>query len=155
MKYNVEMNNDNRVKGVDRLVLLTLEKGMKLKAQGEALIELVKNQAEAIITNSGATADSGEKSERKLVWVKKSGKEYTITCTKTVRAGTTNWSATAELYATLLRDNGIAVPDPINNASTTSTTYGFDGKEHKKAFEKKQYGNDIEAIAKKLGIDEE
>lgn len=155
MKYGVEMNESNCIKGIERVVLLTLEKGLKLKAQGEALIELVKATAETIITSKGVTVESGEKSERKLVWVKKDGKQYPITCTKTVRAGTVDWKATAELYATLLRANGIEVSKLFYNDSTTSHTYGFDGHEHKKAYEKKQYGNDLKILAQKLGIEAE
>ena len=152
MKYEIIMNEDNQVKGLERAILLTLEKGLKLKAQGEALVELVKTLAENIIFGKGAYVESGEKSVRKLVWVKKGGKQYTITCTRTVRAGSVNWSATAELFAQKLHDNGIEIPAPIYSNPTSSTTYGFDGHEHKKAYEKKLFGNDLNAIAEKLGI---
>lgn len=153
MKYeNITFGKDNHIKGADRLVLLTLEKGQKLKAQGEALCELVAEKAAAIIQSHGTTVESGAKSTRKLVWISKGGAEYPITCTSTSRAGSANWKATAELYAALLRENGIEVPAPLHNASTTSVTYGFDGHEHKKAHEKKAFGDDLAAIAEKLGI---
>ena len=153
MKYeNITMNEGNRIKGADRLILLTLEKGLKLKAQGEALCELVAEKAAAIIQSKGTIAESGAKSTRKLVWISKGGAEYPITCTTTTKAGSVNWKETAKLYEDLLTAHGIEVPAPRYNASTTSTTYGFDGHEHKKAFEKKAFGDDLATIAEKLGI---
>lgn len=153
MKYeNITMNEGNRVKGADRLILLTLEKGLKLKAQGEALYELVAEKAAAIIQSKGTTAESGAKSTRKLVWISKGGAECPITCTTTSRAGSVNWKETAKLYEDLLTAHGIEVPAPRYNASTTSVTYGFNGHEHKKAHEKKAFGDDLATIAEKLGI---
>ena len=153
MKYeNIILDNGNRVKGIDRLILLTLEKGQKLKAQGEALCELVAEKAAAIIQSNGTTVESGAKSTRKLVWISKGGAEYPITCTTTTKAGSVNWKETAKLYEDLLKAHGIEVPTPRYNASTTSTTYGFDGHEHKKAYEKKAFGDDLATIAEKLGI---
>ena len=122
MKYeNIILNNSNRVKGADRLILLTLEKGQKLKAQGEALCELVAEKAAAIIQSNGTTVESGAKSTRKLVWISKGGAEYPITCTTTTKAGSVNWKETAKLYEDLLKAHGIEVPTPRYNASTTST----------------------------------
>lgn len=153
MKYeNIIMNEGNRVKGADRLILLTLEKGLKLKAQGEALCELVAEKAAAIIQSKGTIAESGAKSTRKLVWISKGGAECPITCTTTSRAGSVNWKETAKLYEDLLTAHGIEVPAPRYNASTTSVTYGFNGHEHKKAHEKKAFGDDLATIAEKLGI---
>lgn len=152
---NIIIDKNNQAKGIDRLIMLTLEKGMRFKAQSEALIELVKSKAEKFIMANGVDVDCGEKSTRRLVWLRKGGEVYTVTVTQTIRAGSTDWHSTAELYAQLLRENGIAVPDVIKGGSTTSTTFGFDGHEHKKAHEKKLYGDDLNAIAKKLGITEE
>lgn len=152
MNYNVNLNENNCAKGMERAILLTLEKGLKLKAQGEALVELVKATAETIIFEKGVSTNSGEKSVRKAVWVKKGGKQYPITCTRTVRSGSVNWNATAELYAQALIANGIEVPAPIHNNSNVSIVFGFDGCEHKKAHEKKLFGDDLNAIAEKLGI---
>lgn len=156
MNYeNICMNEDNQAKGIHRLMALTLEKGIRFKAQGEALIELVKSKVKDFVMENGVLVDCGDCSTRHLVWLRKNGKPYTVTVTETIKAGSTDWHSTAELYARLLRENGISVPDVIKGASTTAITFGFDGREHKKAYEKKLFGDDLNTIAEKLGIAQE